>query len=105
MRTRLFWILPFGRVATAGAWTGFAGAAAVGVETGVSPGGGGTVLCCAWIAPPFKQSKVDSKNTKRLIGSREDETDDSEIKSLQPDVLSASALAPRIKPRQRNFDL
>jgi hypothetical protein len=72
MRTKLFWIFPFGRVATAGAWTGFCGAAGVGVEmAGVSPAGagGGTLFCCACVSPAFKNSNVNKKNATRLIGS------------------------------------
>ena len=81
MRTRLFWILPLGRGATTGAGIGFCIGAGVGRPVSRLAAAGRS-SAGPELSTPFKQSKMDKKNAKRLIGSREDETDDPEIKSL-----------------------
>jgi hypothetical protein len=47
MRTRLFWILPFGLAGTAGGATIGAAAAVGAVEGFAWPGGDGGFFCCA----------------------------------------------------------
>src|ERR1044072_8075507 len=62
-------MFPFGRDASGGTGITCGAGWAAGDGMGVSPGGGGTVLCWACICPPDRDNKMDSRNAKRLIGA------------------------------------
>src|SRR5438045_9259961 len=79
MRTRLFWIFPFGRSGTAGGATILGSGAAVGlVGVFVSPGCAGGLFSCARVSP-HSTNRIDNKHAHRLLESRHDATDQRHI--------------------------